>query len=193
MGPMGMNDARSAARLRERFIAWQCRIRRQAVREYGGRPTPGMRPRVLLPDGREIAPAVTLVLVEAEPADSLALFRHIVGKTHDPETRYREALKVLSSAYYQNPGTFSDVMTALFAADSPTAAALAAAGRCVLEFGQFDRGYRVPCAVRAAAPDEPLHHATYWHNHLFNPAMPGAVRILAFTPDWRGAAEFAPG
>ncbi len=188
-----MIDARSAARLRQRFIAWQCRVRRQAVREYGGRPTPGMRPRVLHPDGSVIAPAVTLVLVEAEPADSLALFRHIVRKTHDPERRYREALRALSADYYQNPESFSDVMTALFAADSPIAGALAAEGRCVLEFRQFGQGYRVPCAVSAPAPDDPVHQATYWHNRLFNPALPAAVRVLAFTPDWRQAAAFSPG
>ena len=33
-----------------------------------------------------------------------------------------------------------------------------------------------------------LRQATSWHNHLFNPNLPPAARILAFTPDWKHAS-----
>ncbi len=38
--------------IRDHFLAWQCRIRQMAMREQGGRPSPGMRPRVLTVAGR---------------------------------------------------------------------------------------------------------------------------------------------
>ena len=40
--------------LRDHFLAWQCRIRQIAMRQDGGRPSPGMRPRVLNTAGREV-------------------------------------------------------------------------------------------------------------------------------------------
>jgi len=187
-----MSDNKQAARVRDRFLGWQCRIREHAMRHLGGRPSPGMRPRAERPDGTEIAAALTVLLVEAEPHGSSALFRHIVRKTNDPERRYRDALRVLASTHFRHPEHFSDVMTALFSIDSPRAAILAADGRCVLAFDQDGQSYRIPCAVAALAPEHPAYQATYWHNHLFNPALPGAVRILAFTPDWPAAAA-APG
>ena len=182
-----MSDNHDAGRIRDHFLGWQCRIREHAMRHHGGRPSPGMRPRVRRPDGTEIAAAVTMVLVEAKPDKSTALFRHIVHMTHDPERRYREALKVLASAYFRHPEHFSDVITALFALDSPLAATLTAEGRCVLAFDQDAQSFRIPCAVAALAPDHPAYLATYWHNHMFNPGLPGAVHILAFTPDWPAA------
>jgi len=38
----------------------------------------------------------------------------------------------------------------------------------------------------AAALDEghPFFQATYWHNRMFNPNLPGGIQILSFTPDW---------
>ncbi len=180
------------ARIRDHFLGWQCRIREHAMRHHGGRPSPGMRPRVRRPDGTEIATAVTVLLIQAEPEPSTAMFRHIVRKTHDPERRYREALRTLASAYFQHPETFSDVMTALFAVDSSCAEILMAEGRCVLEFEQFGQTYHIPCVVAALAPDHPAYQATYWHNQMFNPSIPGVVRILAFTPEWREAIAVPP-
>lgn len=178
--------------LRHRFLAWQCRVRQHAARQHGGRPSPGMRPRVVAADGRELSPAVTVLLIEREPAATTAEFRHVVRRTHDPERRYRDALALLQDAHFQRPERFSDTMTATFPLDSPTAAALAAAGACVLEFEQFGQSFRLPCGVADLDPADPAHAATYWHNTMFNPAMPGAVRVLAFTPDWRQATAYPP-
>ena len=82
-------------------------------------------------------------------------------------------------------------MTALFSIDSPTATILLAAAKCVLIFEQFNQTYRIPCTVSDLDRDNPAWQATYWHNHMFNPALPGAVRVLAFTPEWN-AAEVDP-
>ena len=158
-----------------------------AVRRDDGRPGEGMRPRVTRPGGSEVARAVTTVIVESEPHESIELFRHIFRKTHDPRTRHREALAYLSSDYYQHPENFSDLLMASFAADSATAAALLALKRCVLEFKQGGQAYRVPCDVRELSEDETPYQAAFWHNKLFNPAMPADLRILAFRPDWPAA------
>ena len=182
----------STTSLRDGFLGWQCRVRQHAMRQYGGRPSPGMRPRVARLDGAEIAPAVTMLLIEAEPDETTAMCRHIVKQTHDPERRYQDALKLLSAAHFQQAGRFSEVMTALFAADSALGAALAAERRCVLEFEQFSQRWRLACMVAALDPDDPAYQATYWHNHMFNPAMPAAVRVLAFTPDWGAASAHPP-
>ena len=189
---MGTTMGDGAPALRDRFLSWQCRVRQHAVRQYGGRPTPGMRPRVLREDGGELAPAITVVLIEARPGASTALFRHIVQRTHDPERRYRAALEQLSGAYFHDWAKFSDVLTALFPADQPAAGTLVANGACVLEFTQFGQSYRIPCRVTDLAPDDPAFQATYWHNAMFNAAMSAAARVLAFAPDWAESSADPP-
>lgn len=170
--------------MREAFIGWQCRIRQHAMRVHGGRPSPAMRPRVLDAQGREIAAAVTVLLIEENPADSTAQFRHMLRRTHDPAARLDAAVRLLSASHYQTSKGFSDRMTALFSHQSAIAAALLEDGECRLEFDQFSQRYSLPCAVCALAEDDPAFQASYWHNALFNPALPGSVQILAFTPDW---------
>ena len=59
---------------------------------------------------------------------------------------------------------------------------------CRLDFRQFSQTYRLPCAVREMAPDEPAYRNTLWHNRLFNTRLSDDVRILGFKPDWTAAA-----
>ena len=47
----------AARALHQQFLGWQCRVRQLAVREAGGRPSAGMRPRVTTTAGEEISPA----------------------------------------------------------------------------------------------------------------------------------------
>lgn len=178
--------------IRDHFLYWQCRLRQQVVRQEGGRPSPGMRPWVTREDGGEIAPAITVLIIEKEPKESTAQFRHIVRTTHDPRERYTNGLKILAGTHYQYPKSFSDVMTAAFNVDSPTAAALVAERRCVLHFQQYDQSYRTPCRVQELDADDPAWQATYWHNLLFNPAPLASYRILAFCPEWAAAKAFPP-
>ena len=148
-----------------------------------------MRPRVLGADGRELSPGITVLLIEEDPAHSTARFRHMVRKTHDPAARLDAAVKLLSAAHYQTSKGFSDRMTALFSLESEIVAALLKDDECKLEFDQFSQRYSLPCSVAALAGDDTAYQATYWHNALFNPALPGRVQILAFTPDWSHASS----
>jgi hypothetical protein len=182
-------DARA---LREHFLGWQCRLRQKAVREDGGRPTAGMRPKVLLAGDEVLAEAMTVLIVEDDSAATTAQFRHIVRKTHDPRQRYDAAIKLLASAYYQHPEDFADRLAALFARDSTVVARLSEATRCVLAFQQYGQSYRLPCAVALLGERDPFWQATYWHNAMFNPAMPPSPMVLAFDPDWAAATAFPP-
>ena len=185
-----LDPARKA--LRDHFLGWQCRLRQYAIRQAGGRPTTGMRPHVVLgEDGEDLGP-ITVLIVKRDPHEVTAQFRHMVRKTHDPAQRYDSAIKFLAAAYYQRPREFSDRMTALFGAGSALADRLIAEGRCRLDFEQYSQRYAIPCELRSLAEDDPLFQATYWHNGLFNPALPGAVRVLAFTPDWATADADPP-
>jgi hypothetical protein len=185
-------DERVAEAMRDHFLGWQCRLRQKAVRQDGGRPSPGMRPAVLTAAGEPLADAVTVILVKHDPATTTAQFRHMVRRTQDPRQRYEAAIKFLASAYYQHPEAFTDRLTALFAADSSLARGLIAARACVLAFQQYGQSYRLPCAVARLAERAALWQATYWHNALFNPAIPPEPLVLAFTPDWSMATAFPP-
>lgn len=178
--------------LRLHFLGWQCRIRQLSVRQAGGRPTAAMMPRALLGDeGRDLGPLVVLI-TKAAPAEVTAQFRHMARRTHDPAERYEAAIKFLSAAYYQRPQEFSDELTALFGPDSETAEALLSDGSCRLLFSQYQQSYDLPCRVRMLSETDPAFQATYWHNALFNPKLPGEVRILGLQPDWAKAEAEPP-
>ena len=147
-----------------------------------------MQPRVLSPSGGELAAAITVLIVPADPDDSIKLFRYQVLRTEDPAERHDRVLELLASEYFQQPRDFSDVMTALFAAKSWLADELLSLGRCRLVFEQDDEAYRVPCAVVKFREDELQFQATFWHNRLYNPTLPPGVRVLGFKPDWRHAS-----
>jgi hypothetical protein len=191
--PNVIQSPAAARALMAEFIGWQCRVRQLAARQAGGRPSAAMRPRAVTPEGHEIAPAITVLIVETDPQDSTSLFRHQYLKTQDPNERYDKILEILQASYFQQPSLFSDVMAALFGPGSEVAARLMVHGRCILEFEEYAQGYRIPCAVSALGEDDALYQATYWHNRLFNPNQPEALRILSFTPDWSHAIGFRPG
>jgi hypothetical protein len=178
----------AAAALRDRFIGWQCRLRQTAVRQAGGKPSAGMRPQVLSPTDEALAAAITVLIVPAEPTESVKLFRYQVLRTEDPAERYDQALELLAANYFQHPREFSDVMTALFAAKSELADELLKLGRCRLVFEQYNQSYRVPCSVVQFAEDDEQFQATFWHNRLYNPNLPAGVRVLGFKPDWSHAS-----
>jgi hypothetical protein len=183
---------RSAAEaLCREFIGWQCRLRQLAARQNGGRPSSGMRPRVLdIARRTELSPGIVTLIVESEPENSTRLFRYQYLQTHDPNERFDKMLEILQSSYFQEPARFSDLMTALFGPGSTLAARLAAQGRCILEFEQYTQGYRIPCAVARLAARHAFHQATYWHNRMFNPNVPAGIEILSFRPDWAHAARY---
>jgi hypothetical protein len=108
-----MAKPNAAPSIAEQFLAWQCQIRQLAMREEGGRPVPGMQPRVLDSSKLEMAPALTVLMVPKEPDESTAFFRYQVMKTPDPRTVYERALTFLQADYFQDPDAFSDRLLAL--------------------------------------------------------------------------------
>ena len=181
----------SADAIREHFLGWQCRIRQIAMRQDGGRPSPGMRPRVTTTVGRELSSAMTVLIVPKEPEESTAFFRFQVQKSSDPRETYERGLAHLQAEYFQQPKTFGDRLTAAVPTDSVAGAAMLAEKTCVLEFNQFRQFYRLTCAVSELATGDPARDATLWHNRLFNPALPDDTIILSFRPDW-STAEARP-
>ncbi len=173
--------------LRDDFFDWQCRIRQIACREDGGRPSPGMRPRVRDSKNREISQALTVLLVPDDPGETLSYFRHQVMRSTDPRDAYERGLAYLSADFFQDPGSFSDRLIAILPSGSELAAALIGKGGCVLEFEQWRQGYRLPCTISPLEPGNPAREAAVWHNRLFNPALPETVHVLAFQPDWASA------
>jgi hypothetical protein len=176
--------------LRHSFLAWQCRIRQIAVREHGGRPTPGMRP-VLEVAAQRIGP-ITVVLNKRDGGATTTQFRFMAKKTLDPADRYDAALRHLAAAYYQRPDSFSDRLTAVFPPEAELPVQISGRTDCVLSFAQFSQSWRLPCSAQLLEPDAAEYQATYWHNALFNPHLPGIVRIVAFSPDWARAQADPP-
>ena len=170
--------------IQNHFIGWQCRVRQYAMRNGEGRPTPGMRPDVLLEDGKEVASAVTLLLVPDLLQDSIRQFRFMALKTQDPQERYKKAIQLLSSTFYQNVENFSGLMTGVFSMNSETVNRLTKNQRCVLEFDFQQQKFRVPAGIKVLLKNNPVYEFTYWHNFLFNPHLSPDVTVLGFEPDW---------
>ena len=178
--------------LRDKFLAWQCRIRQIAMREDGGRPSPGMGPRLLDDAGAELAPALTVLLAPKAPAESTAFFRYQVLKYSDPREIYERGLSYLQADHFEQPKAFSGLLLAALPADASLADTLVAAKRCVLVFEQGRQGYRVPCKVKGLKAGNAGREAAIWHNRVFNPALPESVHVVAFEPDW-ASAQAEPG
>lgn len=186
-------DTAAADKVRGHFIGWQCRIRQLAMRKDGGRPSDGMRPRLVLSAGQELLPGVVVVLIPEEPEESTEFFRFQLRKTNDPKLIYERGLQYLQATHFQNAKSFSDRMTAVFGAGSEVVQTMLSAGDCILEFAQFSQSYRMLCTVTELGEGDPAYQATLWHNRLFNPSLPSDIHILAFQPDWRSAnADPAP-
>ena len=88
--------------IQDYFIGWQCRVRQYAMRNGEGRPSSGMRPCVLLKNGTEVSSAATLLLIPDQQQESIQQFRFMAEKTQDPQERYKKAVELLSSTFYQN-------------------------------------------------------------------------------------------
>ena len=170
--------------IQKRFLGWQCRVRQYAMRNGEGRPTPGMRPDVLLEDGKEVASAVTLLLVPDQLQESILQFRFMALKTQDPQERYKKAVQLLSASFYQNVENFSGLMTGVFSRSSETVNRLKKNQRCVLEFDFQQQKFRVPVGIKVLLKKNPKYEFTYWHNFLFNPHLSPDVTVLGFEPDW---------
>ncbi len=170
--------------LREQFFSWQCRIRQIAMREDEGRPSPGMMPKVLGTNGEVLADKIITMIIRGAPEESTDFFRFQVQKNNDPNEVRNKTLTYLQSTHYHGYKEFMDCLTALFGENSQFAENMLMRGKCILEFKQFNQGFRLHCNVALVTPGEPEHSATLWHNRCFNPNLSDKVKIVRFAPDW---------
>ena len=166
----------------QKFISWQCRLRKMSVRELGGRPTPGMTAGVHSVSGGDEQSRMNFSIMRRDPNERTDEFRHIVRKSQDPNEWTKNGLSILSELHYHEIDQFENRLTALFGFDSSLAEALLDAGQCLLKFGEGTIEHEFEFGVEALPEDDEIYQATYWHNHLFNASIPGQVQVLAFTP-----------
>lgn len=179
---VNMEGVQSA--IRDHFLGWQCRLRQHSIRNLNGEPSPGMTPDMVVGGGDTGYEGIKVLLVRHDPSEHTPEIKHMVRKTRDPKQRYDNALKYFAESYYQDKSLFSDCMTALFSAESAAAARLHDAASATLVFFEKNQRYVIPSEVRRLNDDDPVWQSTYWHNHLFNPVLPGDSIVLQFVPDW---------
>lgn len=170
--------------LKRQFLGWQCRIRQIAMRENGGRPSPGMCPKVLTNDGLELGNPIIVLLNRLDQSDDTTYFKFQVQKSNDPNVVREKGLNLLQSTYYQKHREFSDLMTSVFYPQAGMPKRLLDQGSCILEFAQFNQAFRVYCTVELAGQLEPCREAAIWHNRIFNTQLPNDVTVVKFKPDW---------
>ena len=169
---------------REEFLGWQCRIRQIAMREEEGRPSSGMQPAIWLAGGVNLMSQINILLVPGDPDESTDFFRFQVKKSADPKQVVEKGLQYLQSTHFHDAASFRDEMTASFAKGSSHVQALLDAEQCLLHFEQFNQVFNLVCTTRELVPAESGWQATFWHNHMFNPDLPGDITIIGFTPHW---------
>ena len=175
-------DQLNPQELRNQFIAWQCRIRQYSVRKNEGIPSAGMRPELEI-GGEQFGP-VAVQIVKTDSENVTREFRFIAQKTREHQAGYESALKLLSEYYYQIPGEFDEEITAIYSVTSEFAKRIVKSEICALRFDQGNQVYHLDCKTRFISTNEQKYQATYWHNSLFNPSMPGVVAMVGFTPNW---------
>jgi hypothetical protein len=166
----------------QNFISWQCRLRKMSMREFEGRPTPGMSAGVYSISGGEEQSRMNFLIIRKNPREGTDEFRHIVRKSPDPSQWVKNGLRILAELHYHEDKEFDNRLSALFSLDSTLADALIKAGECRLKFAQDSIEHAFDFDVLSLNEDDELFQATYWHNRLFNPALPGKVRVLGFKP-----------
>ncbi len=166
------------------FIGWQCRVRELAFRSEEGRPNGGMRPQIILKNGKVVFSAATLLIIPDQPDQSIRQFRFMALKTQDPKERYTKALQLLAARFYQKAEDFSGAMSGIFSRTSEEMKALEKHQYCVMDYDYQQQAFKIPCHVSASPKNEPVYEFTYWHNYLFNPNLSPEVKVLHFKPDW---------
>ncbi|MFT5221355.1 MAG: hypothetical protein ACI9LO_001262 [Planctomycetota bacterium] len=166
----------------QRFIGWQCRLRKMSMREMGGRPSIGMSAGVHSVSGGDEKARMNFLILKQESAIVASDLRHIVRKTQDPTEWIKNGLRLLSEWHYQTDKDFANQLTGLFTLDSALAEALIEAGECRLNFAETSIEHSFDFDVALCEKDSDEYQFTYWHNHLFNASIPGKVQVLSFTP-----------
>jgi len=154
------------------------------MRDNEGRPSSGMCPRVLSTNGQVLADRTVTMIIRGTSEESTEFFKFQVQKNNDPNEVRKKTLIYLQSTHYHGPREFMDCLTTMYGENSAFAEDLLGRGKCVLEFKQFNQGYKLNCNVSKFEFGEPEHAATLWHNRCFNPNLSDDVTVLKFEPDW---------
>lgn len=173
------------------FIAWQCRLRQIAMRDGGGRPSPGMTPQLSLASGEVLMPALTVLVVPRDPEETTTFFEFQARKSNDPRQVYEAGLKFLQADYFHKPARFEDRVVAQFGGGSQAAERLIAAEECLLTFEQFSQVWILACTASRLHNNDPARAHVLAHNRLFNPKMAPDTQVLSFQPVW-GKAQAQP-
>jgi hypothetical protein len=166
----------------KRFIAWQCRLRKQCVRELGGKPSAGMSAGVYSISGGDEQSRMSFLIVRKDSGPRTDEFRHIVRKTTDSSEWVKNGLRILSELHYSETDQFANRLTALFSVDSPLADAFLEAGQCHLKFAEKGVDYEFDFEVESLSDEDEIYNATDLQNRQFKTTQTGQVRILSFTP-----------
>ena len=180
------------AELRDAFLGWQCRIRQIAMREYGGQPMQGMRPRVSTRSGENLTSSLIILLLPIEPQESTAFFKYQVQKTNEAQRTREAGIGYLGAEFYQLPELFSDALAAIFQPDSSLAERIAKASDVLLDFEQYSQTFRMFCSVRHLTKRDPAREAALWQARLFNRDIGNDATVLSFRPDWVSAHADPP-
>ena len=170
-----------------RFVYWQCQIRKHSARELEYRPTSGIYPALFL-DEEKIGHVITL-LVPRTPAHDISQLQHIYNKTYDPNKRREGALKYLQSEFYQVPAEFNGELTVLAAKKASWVDSVLQAAAVRLVFEQDSRQWQLPCNMQLLADDDLRWQFTLAHNQLFSHALTNDIQVLHFNPVWDSAKE----
>jgi len=180
--------------LKQYFMLWQCRLRQMMMREREGKPDEAIMPQLLLGDSDEALGHIITLICKRPEYSKVPELKQMVRGTFDPAIRRKKALTLFSETYYQKAAEFSDILTCTFSPDSQGARKIRQAGTCTLLFEALNQRYTLHCKVWRLSQHNPLWQATYWHNILFNPSLPGDTLVLGFEPDWaKSSADPMPG
>ena len=165
-GEEGKEVDTSSSEVLQDFLAWQCRLRQEAMRGGEGRPSEGMMACVLEPE--PCLNSKIIFLLHREDAHAyVSQFRFIVQSSFDPKERRDHGLKVLSSTYYQNSPIFRSVVTAVFPEGSDIAKKLCRAGKVRFSCHGGGLGFEVMGSVEELKKGDALREGSLWHNRLF--------------------------
>ena len=178
--------------MRDAFLGWQCRIRQIAMRDHGGQPLQGMRPRISARTGETLAPALIVLLIPLEPQESTAFYKYQVQKTNEPGKTREAGIGYLGADFYQLPELFSDELAAVFGANSALAGGIVRAREVLLDFEQFNQSFRMFCGVRKLGKRDPGREAALWQARIFNRDLGNDCEVLSFRPDWKSANAEPP-
>ena len=169
----------------ERFIKFQCRARQMIMRDNFGKPDESIIPKLYLSDQKDPVCRIITLIHKLPEFSLISELKHIAKKTNDPSQRREQAVKLLSSSYYQKHKEFSDILTATFVPDSQIAETLVAESSCRLLFNAFSHNFDINFNLLKLDNSEFLYHSTISHNQLFNINIHPKTIVLSFTPQWK--------